>query len=149
MRNTKNLIIENVRLQGGPRSAPWVFVQNSDNVAIRNVTLVDANQSGPALVVEDADNTLVDNVVVTGELQPRQGVVYRIRADESFGGLRIRNVVAPDVTDAGISIENLSESGTLDSYAITDNLATVKADLSVERGIVDRNLSVQLNRSQP
>ena len=149
VRNTRNVLIENVRLAGGPRNRPWVYVQNSDNVTIRNVTVVDAGTDGAALVVEDADNALVDNVVITGEKQPKRGVEYRINTDETFGGLRIRNVVAPRAQQAGIVVENLSEMGRLDSYAITDNIAKVVAEAASPRGIVERNLSVPPAQPRP
>ena len=142
--NTSNLVIENVRLQGGPPEAPWVLIQNSDNLVLRNVTVIDAGQDGPAVVVADSNNALLDNIVVSGATQPRQGVAFRVRADERFGGLRIRNVAAPEVRGVGIVVENLSESGRLDSFAITDNLATVRADGRSERGIVERNLLAKL-----
>jgi len=140
VRNTRNLLIENVRISGGPANAPWLVVENSDNVTIRNITLVDANHEGPAVVVEDADHALIDNVVFTGQSRPDRAIEYRVRADERFGGLRIRNVVASGTKSAGIALSNLSKSGTLDSYAITDNMATVKADLEAKSRIVEGNL---------
>ena len=147
--NTSNLVIENVRLQGGPPEAPWVLIQNSDNLVLRNVTVIDAGQDGPAVVVADSNNALLDNIVISGTTQPRQAVAFRVRADERFGGLRIRNVAAPDARGVGIVVENLSESGGLDSFAITDNLATVRADGRSERGIVERNLLAKLAKRQP
>lgn len=140
VRNTSNVVIENVRIQGGPQSAPWVVVENSDNLTLRNVTLVNAGQQGPALVVEDSDNALLDNIVITGDLQPERGIEYRVRADERFGGLRIRNVVAPAVNEIGIALENLSKAGGLDSYLITGNMATVKAELPAGKRLVEGNL---------
>ena len=140
IRNTSNLVIENVRLEGGPQDAPWVFVQNSDNLTLRNVTLVNASQEGAALVVEDSDNALIDNIVIAGEQQPARGIEYRIRTDRRLGGLRIRNVVAPDVKEVGIALENLSKGGGLESYLITGNVATVKADLAAGKHLVDGNL---------
>jgi hypothetical protein len=140
VRNTTNVLIENVRISGGPATGPWLVVENSDNVAIRNVTIADANQEGPAVVIEDADNALVDNVVFTGRSRPGRAIEYRIRADERFGGLRIRNVVASGTKSAGIALSNLSRSGSLSSYAITDNMATVRADLGAKSRIVEGNL---------
>ena len=149
VRNTRNVLIENVQLAGGPQTRPWVFVQNSDNVTVRNLTLVEAGTDGPALVLEDVDNALVDNVVVTGEKQPKRGVEYRIIADGAFGGLRIRNVVAPKALEAGIVVENRSQSGRLDSYAITDNIATVAVESATPMGIVERNLSMLPSHPKP
>ena len=92
------------------------------------------------MVVEDSDNALIDNVVITGEQQPRRGVEFRVRADERFGGLRIRNVVAPRVREVGIALEDLSSSGRLDSYIVRGNMATVKAELPATRRAVEGNL---------
>ena len=141
IRNTRNVLIENVNLSGGPQDRAWIYVQNSDNVTVRNVTLVEAGNDGAALVLEDADNALVDNVVFSGDRQPKRGVEYRISADETFGGLRIRNVVAAGAEEAGIAVENVSRSGQLEAYAITDNIASVKGDVPSRRGTVERNLS--------
>lgn len=140
VRNTSNVVIENVRIEGGPAAAPWVMVQNSDNLTLRNVAIVGAGQKGAAVVVEDSDNALVDNIVITGERQPERGVEFRITADEAFGGLRIRNVVAPGARAVGIALENLSRSGRLDSYLVSANMATVKADLPAKKRLVEGNL---------
>ena len=140
IRNTSNVVVENVRLRGGPPGVPWVVVENSDNVSIRNVTLIDAGQRGPAVLVEDADNALLDNIVFAGESRPDRAVEYRVREDRMFGGLRIRNVVAPGARDVGIALENDSRAGGLSSYAITDNEATVQAGLEAPSRVVRGNL---------
>lgn len=140
VRNTSNVVIENVRLEGGPRRAPWILVQNSDNLTVRNVILVNASQDGAALVVEDSDNALIDNIVIAGERQPGRGVEYRLQSDRHLGGLRIRNVVAPNVREIGIALEDRSEDGVLESYLITGNMATVKAELAAKSRLVEGNL---------
>ena len=140
VRNTRNVVIENVKIAGGPKDLPWIAIENSDNVALRNVTLTDASQAGPAVVVEDADNALLDNIVFAGRLRPERGIEYRVRSDERFAGLRIRNVMAQGTAAAGIVLANLSQSGGLDSYAITDNLATVQAEMESPVRLVRGNL---------
>lgn len=140
VRNTSNVVIENVRIEGGPPEGPWVLVQNSDNLTLRNVAIVNAGQHGAAVVVEDSNNALLDNIVITGERQPARGLEYRVTADETFGGLRIRNVVASEVRDVGVALEDRSESGGLESYLVTANMATVKADLPADRRVVEGNL---------
>ena len=139
IRNTSNLVLENIRIDGNPE-LPSLFIQNSNNVSIRNVTIVNASQPEAAVVVEDSDNVLLDNIVIVGDKQPGYGIVYRIRSDEQFGGLRIRNVLEQDVGKSGILLENLSKSGGLDSYSITGNLASVDADLPARRRLVEGNL---------
>ena len=140
VRNTSNVVIENVRIEGGPPEGPWVLVQNSDNLTLRNVAIVNAGQDGAVVVVEDSNNALLDNIVITGERQPTRGLEYRVTADERFGGLRIRNVVASEVRDVGIALEDRSKSGGLESYFVTANMATVKADLPADRRVVEGNL---------
>jgi len=124
IRNTSNVLIENVRLHGCP-VGPCLRVRNSNNVTLRDITLVDGGHDGPGLRVEDGNNVLIDNVTISGDSQPQFGVVYRINSNEKFAGLRIRNVVAPDVSEAGIVLEDRSESGRLESYELSGNMATV------------------------
>ncbi len=126
VKNTRNLVIENVSLEGVD-DGPTVLIENSDEVALRNVTIRGAGGGGPAVAVEDADRALIDNVAIVGARQPGVGVAYRVRANEVLGGLRIRDVLAERVDKAGILVENLSETGRLRSYSITGNLATVQA----------------------
>ncbi len=140
VRNTRNLQIENVVLRGGPANAPWVVIQNSDGAAIRDIRLEGAPSTGPAVLVEDADRAMLDNISINGDAYPEVGVLYRVSADERFSGLRVRNVVVPDASKAGIAIENASASGGLDSYAITDNIAVVKDGVQSERRLIERNL---------
>ena len=90
--------------------------------------------------MEDSDGALIDNVVIVGERQPEIGVFYRVRADGRFGGLRIHNVMAENVLGTGIVVENLSQSGSLDSYLITGNMATVEVKLTGRKGLVEGNL---------
>ena len=145
IKNTRNVLIENVRIHHAPgargSNAPSVLIQNSDNVTIRNLTVINAANDGAAVLVEDSNHTLIDNVVFeSAEARPRHGIVYRVRANEQYRGLRIRNVVAEDVRSEGIVLENLSESGRLDSYMITGNLSTVRDKVKGRHAVVRDNL---------
>ncbi len=124
--NTSNVHIENVRMHGCP-AGPCMRIRNSDNVTLRDITFTDSKHDGPALLIEDADNVLVDDVTVSGDRQPEFGVVYRIKSDEKFGGLRIRNVLAPDVRETGIVLENTSKSGGLGTYELSGNMTTLRS----------------------
>ena len=110
-------------------------------MTIRNLTVVNAANDGAAVLVEDADNVLIENVVFEGDkAQPRHGILYRVRANEQYRGLRIRNVLARDVRSEGIVLENLSESGSLDSYMITGNLSSVRDEVKGHQAVVRDNL---------
>lgn len=126
--NTSNVHVESVRLYGCP-AGPCMRIRNSNNLTLRDISFIDSGHDGPALLVEDGDNVLIDNVTVSGSPQPQLGVVYRVKSNEKFNGLRIRNVLAPNVRGTGITIENESDSGQLETYELTDNMATVSTDL--------------------
>jgi hypothetical protein len=72
---------------------------------------------------------LIDNVTISGTKQPQFGVVYRIKSDEIFNGLRIQNVLAPDARETGIVLENQSDSGRLETYHLSGNMATVRSEI--------------------
>ena len=126
--NTSNVHIENVRLYGC-QAGPCMRIRNSDNVTLRDITFIEAGHDGTALLVEDGNDVLIDNVTISGAKQPQFAVVYRVKSDENFTGLRIHNVLAPDVRETGIVLENKSESGRLESWQFSGNMATVSADI--------------------
>jgi len=65
VRNTSNVLIENVRLHDCP-VGPCMRIRNSDNVTLRDIVFVDWEHDGPGLRVEDSNNVLVDNVSESG-----------------------------------------------------------------------------------
>lgn len=126
--NTSNVHIENVRMYGCP-AGPCMRIRNSNNVTLRDISFIDGGHDGPALLVEDGKDVLIDNLTLSGARQPQFGVVYRLKSNENFGGLRIQNVLAPDVRKTGIVLENASESGRLEFYQLNGITATVDADI--------------------
>ena len=106
-----------------------------DDLTIRNVTGTDwPDDAEEPFQVRNTSNVLIDNVTISGDAQPQFGVVYRVSANETFGGLRIRNVVAPDVRETGIVLENSSDSGQLESYELSGNIATVRTEHAPQPG---------------
>jgi len=68
-------------------------------------------------------------------------VCFRISSKDAFSGLRISNVSARNVTEAGIVLEAVGkEKGTLSDYLISGNLARVVDRIQGERGMVTNNL---------
>jgi len=125
IRNTRGVLIENVKIDGCPARPP-VFIQQSSDVTLRDITIHNCGRDGEAVLLENVDHAMIDNLVVSGEKQPMEGLRYSITADREFSGLRIRNVLAEDVRDRGIVLHNASKTGSLTSGWITDNLAIVK-----------------------
>lgn len=103
--------------------------------------MIDGKHDGAAVLIEDANNALIDNVVASDESPwPEYGILFRIRANERFRVLRIRNVLAEDVQVAGIVLENASSSNRLESYLNADNIATIRDDFKAHRTLVDDNV---------
>ncbi len=140
VRNTSNVVIENVLLERGPADRPWIVVENTRNLTLRNVTLIDAAQGAAAISVRDPDTALLDNLVIAGPSHPGTGVEVLIGAGRRLGPLRIRNVVAPGAREAGIAVLAKGEAPGLDFCAITDNVATVRLEADAARRTVERNL---------
>jgi hypothetical protein len=140
IRNTADVVIENVRIDGCP-SEPCVLIENSDNVTVRNVTFTNGDHDGASMLVQDANDTLIDDVVFRGTRQPEFGIRYLVVSNERFRALRIRNVSAEDVRTAGIVLENVSESGSLASYIVTDNVAAIQIEVDAEHGLLHNNLA--------
>ena len=148
IKNTANVLVDNVRIHDCPSDGTF-YIQNSDNVTLRNVTFVDCGNDGAALLVEDANDVLIDNVVFQGKARPEYGVLYRIKSDEQFDSLRIRNVLAEGLRGDGIVLENVSKSGGLKSFTITDNIATIRADVKSDQSLIRNNLpAAQSSRSR-
>ena len=138
--NTRNVVIENVLLDGGPQGRPWIVADNVGNLTMRNVTLVGAGQDGPAVSLSDPDTALLDNVVISGEVQPDTALAVRLRAPRRLGPLRIRGVIAPAARRLGIEVSASPEAGGLDACVISDNLAKVSVTAKVGHRVVERNL---------
>ena len=145
VRNTADVLIENVRIHGCP-SEPCLFVETSRNVTVRNVSFVDGDHDGASMLVQDVDDMLIDNVVFRGAERPEYGIRYRIVSDRRFRALRIRNVLAADVRIAGILLENASDSGSLDSYLVSDNVSVIQIRLEAERSLERNNLEPRLHK---
>jgi hypothetical protein len=101
-----------------------------------------ASFKGPAVLLENCDEILVDGIVLRDQTNSlTSAVCYRITTKETFSGLRISNVSARNVTEAGIVLEALgSQKGTLTDYLITGNVATVLDRVHGEHAIVADNL---------
>ena len=140
VRNTSNVVIENVLLAGGPLDRPWLMTENVRNLTLRNVTVVGAAHDGAAIEVRDPDTALLDNLVVSGDARPGTAVNVVLAAQRRLGPLRIRNVVATGARDVGIAVSGMPGAVGLDASLITDNLATVRVAVDSARTVLERNL---------
>lgn len=140
--HTDNVNLSNVRVLNHNSGKPPIHIQDCRGVSIRDVTAENVSFQGAALLLENCDEALVDGFSLQGRTnQLGSAVCFRITAKSTFSGLRIRNVSARNIIEAGIIIENTGkEKGTLTDYLISGNLATVRDQIKGAGAIISGNL---------
>jgi len=140
--HTANVNLSNVRVLNHASGKSPIQITDCQGVGVRDVTVENISFKGAALLLENCDEALVDGFSLRGQTNELGSAVsFRITAKEDFSGLRIRNVSARGVMDAGIVLDTSGkQKGTLTDYLITGNLATVRDGIKGERAIVRDNL---------
>jgi hypothetical protein len=137
--NTDNMVLQNVRISNHKEQNPPISVWNCAGISIRDITFSDTAYDGEAILLKDCDETLIDGVALRDETATlASAIVFRITSDRVFTGLRIANVLAPEVKEAGIILER--KAGTLKDYVISGNLAQVKDGIQGQRAIITNNM---------
>lgn len=138
--HTENVHLSNVRILDHESGQPPIQFQNCHGVVVRDVTVENASAKGAALLLENCNDTFVDGFSLRGETNQLAGAIcFRLTTGATFRGLRISNVSAPGVSEAGIVLETKKE-GTLTDYLISGNLATVQDRIRGQHASVNNNL---------
>jgi uncharacterized sulfatase len=121
VRNTSNVLIDNVRLYDCP-VGPCMRIRNSDNVTLRDITFIDGEYDGPALSVEDSNNVVINNVETvrtktphTALVAPRPNIVFIFADDQSWPHASAYG----DVSVKTPSFDTIAENGVLFNHAFT------------------------------
>ena len=131
--------MSNVRVLNHDSSKAPVQIQDCRGLSVRDVLMENVTFKGAALLLENCDEATVDGFTLRGETNILgSAVCFRI-TKESFSGLRISNVSARNVGEAGILLE-AKQKGTLTDYLITGNLATVIDRIEGARAVITNNL---------
>jgi hypothetical protein len=139
--NTDNLSLYNVRVIDHSGKGYPVHIKNCHGVSVRDVTIENTDHKGPAVILENCDRTVVDGVTLSGKNgNLGVGICFRIDDGRAYSGLRVSNVFAPDVTDAGIVLDVSGRKGTLSDYVISGNIAKVQDRIRGPRTVVANNL---------
>jgi hypothetical protein len=139
---TANVHVSNVRISEHDGDISPVLLQDCHGVTLRDVTIEARNFKSTAVLLENCDEALVDGVTLRAPPgRVANAVRYRLTTGgREFSGLRITNVAARTVTEAGIVLESTGkEAGVLSDYRIVGNLATVSDRLKGERAILTNN----------
>jgi hypothetical protein len=140
--HTENVHLSNVRVLNHEGGQSPIQIQDCHGISIRDVVVGNASVKGPALLLENCDDMLVDGFNLRGQTNTLASAVgYRITTKETFSGLRISNVCARGMSEAGIVLQAVEkERGTLTDYVITGNLTTVLDRIQGERATIANNL---------
>jgi len=142
--NTDNVSLYNVRVidHAGEGKHYPVYLRNCQGLCVRDVTIENTVHKGPAMLIEDCDNTIIDGFTLRGRIDNLgYGISFRLTVDRAFSGLHIRNVFAPNVTEAGIMLEAAGKQpGTLSNYVISGNVARVIDRIQGPHAIIVNNL---------
>ena len=140
--HTENLHLSNVRVLDHESGKPPIHIEDCHGVTVRDVLVENAVVKGAAILLQNCGEAFVDGFTVRGQNNNvAEAVCFRITTKETFSGLRISNVSARGLTEAGIVLEAAGkQTGTLTDYVITGNLATVVDRIKGERGVVSNNL---------
>jgi hypothetical protein len=134
--HTENVHLSGVRVLDHTGKSP-IQITDCSGVTVRDVLIQNAIIQGAALVLQNCDEVVVDGFNVRGATnQLESAVYYRINRPQTFAGLRIVNVMARQVSDAGIVLESSKETGTLTDYLVSGNLTTVRDKIRGQRGTV-------------
>jgi len=140
--HTNNVSVNNVRILNPHGSKPPMQIDDCRGVSVRDIVIENISGDTGVLLIQNCDETLVDGLVLRGEIgKLSNAVCYRIRGNGIFSGLRIRNVSARNLTDAGIVLEQHdAREGGLTDYVISGNAATVRDAVMGARRVVSDNL---------
>ena len=140
--HTENVTLSNLRVLDHSSGKPPVQIQDCHGVAVRDVLAQNINLKGPAVLFLNCTDVTMDGFTLRGQSNAlASAVCFRIANNGAFSGLRISNVSARDVSEAGIVLEATGkQKGTLTDYSISGNLTTVVDQIRGLRGAVANNL---------
>jgi hypothetical protein len=137
--HTENVNLSGVRVLEHAGKTP-IQITDCFGVSVRDVVVQNATIQGAALLLQNCGDVVVDGLSIRGQTNKLESAVhFRINRPEAFSGLRISNVLARDVSNAGIVLESAKETGTLTDYLVSGNLAVVRDQIRGQRGVVVNN----------
>ena len=138
--NTDHVTIQDIRIIDNRGHGAAMTIQNCNGLTIRDVIIINGASDGAGLLVENCQNVMIDGISLLGETEVlSSGVRFRISEDAVFSNLRIHNVSAKNVREAGVILENKSKNGVLVDYIISGNIARVTDLIQGINGLVINN----------
>lgn len=122
--NTEGVFIKNVRIiDHNPKGTP-VNIKNCNGLIIRDIFITNSIYENSAVLLQDCNHTLIDGIVMVNSNKFQSIVHYQLTNGNIFSGLKISNVIAPEV-EFGILLTKSDKGGTLQDYKISENITTI------------------------
>lgn len=138
--NTSNVIIQNVRIIDHLGGKIPILARNCNGLTMRNISISNSTSDKEGILIENCNEVLIDGVSFMGSLESlSSAITYSISNDQVFENLRIKNVSAKMINNAGIILEK-KNNASLKNYLISDNLSQVSDRIQGKNGRVINNL---------
>lgn len=129
IRNTRNVQLENIRLQGSAKG-PVVHFSDIWGLVVHDLSLGDLGNMPTAVHVENVDDALFDNVTLdNGEIHPDVGILFRISNGKHYRSLRVQNCLLETAGAWGLAIEKTGKTGSVDILELNSIIGKKRVDL--------------------
>lgn len=138
--NTDHVMIRDIRIIDNTEQDALMKIKNCNGLTIRDVIIMNGTSDVAGILVENSENVIINGISLLGETDNiSSGMRFRISENSVFSNLRIQNVSAKNVREAGIILES-TQNGELINYIISGNIARVSDRIQGINGLVINNI---------
>lgn len=138
--NTDHVMIRDIRIIDNTEQDALMKIKNCNGLTIRDVIIMNGTSDVAGILVENSENVIINGISLLGETDNiSSGVRFRISENTVFSNLRIQNVSAKNLQEAGIILES-TQNGELINYIISGNIARVNDRIQGINGLVINNI---------
>lgn len=139
--NTDNVMLQNIRILDHVGDGPALDVSSCNMLTIRDVSIFQSHSEAPGILVKNCQDVVIDGVSLLEKTESlSSAVTYRITKAGVYSNLRIYNVTARDVSDAGIILESKHRESSLENYIISNNLAKISDRIKGSNVLIINNI---------
>ena len=119
-----------------------MYARNCNGLTMRDISISNSTSNKEGILIENCNEVLADGIsFLQNTASLSRGITYSISQNRIFKNLRITNVSAKNVQNAGIVLEKKNEA-TLKDYIISGNLAKIKDGIKGENSYQFQNLNL-------
>ena len=137
--NTDRVHLSNIRVLEHSGEHPATHIKNCSGISILNVD-VNGESLKSAVLIQSSNRLRLNGLNVDESANFSSGVTYQITRNHAYSNLTIQNVSVPAHFKTGILLENTSQSGTLENYIVSMNMASVNDQIKGKGALVAGNV---------